>query len=104
MSPHFNLTVEIPLKAVIRGYSYAVTPISWRDRTAGTSKLRMKEMGSRYLFIILMTFAEHHLSRGDYRRRGAGARGRWRAGQPAALLAEVERASAPAVEPLKARR
>src|SRR4051794_38541839 len=28
VSPHFNLTVEIPLKAVIRGYSYAITPIS----------------------------------------------------------------------------
>ncbi len=44
VSPHFNLTVELPLKAVIRGYSYAVTPISWRDRTAGTSKLKLKEM------------------------------------------------------------
>ena len=25
-------------------------------------------MGSRYLFIILYVFFEHHLSRGDYRR------------------------------------
>ena len=25
-------------------------------------------MGSRYLFIVLYVFLEHHLSRGDYRR------------------------------------
>jgi dolichol-phosphate mannosyltransferase len=26
-------------------------------------------MGSRYLFIVLYVFLEHHLSRGDYHRR-----------------------------------
>jgi len=95
VSPHFNLTVEIPLKAVIRGYSYAVTPISWRDRSAGTSKLKLQEMGSRYLFIILMTFLEHHLSRGDYR-RGEVTRGRWRAGTPSATVAEMPERPRPA--------
>jgi dolichol-phosphate mannosyltransferase len=68
LSPHFNLTVELPLKAVVRGFSYAIVPTSWRDRTAGSSKLALKEMGSRYLFIVLYVFLEHHLSRGDYRR------------------------------------
>jgi dolichol-phosphate mannosyltransferase len=71
ISHHFNLTVEMPLKAIVRGHSYAVTPISWTNRTAGESKLRLKEMGSRYLFIVLYVFFEHHLSRGDYRRAGA---------------------------------
>ena len=70
LSNQFNLTVELPLKSVVRGYSYAVMPISWRNRTAGESKLRLKEMGSRYLFIVLYVWLEHHLSRGDYRRRG----------------------------------
>jgi hypothetical protein len=39
-------------------------------------------MGSRYLFIVLYVFLEHHLSRGDYRRDGdpLRARGTWRAG------------------------
>jgi dolichol-phosphate mannosyltransferase len=68
LSHHFNLTVELPLKAVVRGYSYGIVPISWRNRSAGESKLRLNEMGSRYLFIILYVFLEHHLSRGDYRR------------------------------------
>jgi dolichol-phosphate mannosyltransferase len=70
LSNHFNLTVEMPLKAIVRGHSYAVAPISWRNREAGESKLSLKEMGSRYLFIVLYTLLERHLSRGDYRRAG----------------------------------
>ena len=46
LSHHFNLTVELPLKAIVRGYSYAVLPNSWRNRTAGEAKLKIKEMGS----------------------------------------------------------
>ncbi len=69
LSNHFNLTVEIPLKAVVRGHSFAVIPITWRNRTSGQSKLAIQEMGSRYLFIVLYVFLEAHLSRGDYHRR-----------------------------------
>jgi len=69
LSNHFNLTVEMPLKAVVRGFSYAVVPVTWTNRRYGTSKLRLQEMGSRYLFIVLYVWLESHLSRGDYRRR-----------------------------------
>jgi dolichol-phosphate mannosyltransferase len=72
LSHHFNLTVEIPLKAIVRGHSFAIIPITWRNRAAGKSKLRLQEMGSRYLFIVLYVFFEHHLSRGDYHRRDDG--------------------------------
>ena len=80
LSKHFNLTVELPLKAITRGHTFATPAISWTNRTTGTSKLRLQEMGSRYLFIVLYVFLEDHLSRGDYRRRDApgatlGARG-----------------------------
>ncbi len=70
LSNHFNLTVELPLKAIVRGHSYAIVPISWTNRAHGESKLRLQEMGSRYLFIVLYVFLEHHLARGDYRRPG----------------------------------
>lgn len=70
MSNHFNLTVELPLKAIVRGYSYAILPITWRNRARGESKLHLKEMGGRYLFVVLYIWLEHHLSRGDYRRPG----------------------------------
>ena len=73
ISPHFNLTVEMPLKAVVRGFSYAVVPISWRNRSSGVSKLKIKEMGSRYLFIVLYLWLEKHLSRGDYHRKNPEA-------------------------------
>lgn len=66
ISPHFNLTVEMPLKAIVRGYPYVVVPITWTRRQTGTSKLKIKEMGSRYLFIVLYLWLEKTLSRGDY--------------------------------------
>lgn len=70
LSHHFNLTVELPLKAIVRGYSYAVVPIHWYGRAHGVSKLRIQEMGSRYLFIVLYVLLERLLSRGDYVRPG----------------------------------
>ena len=69
LSPHFNLTVELPLKAIIRGYSYEVVPNTWANRRAGTSKFQIKEMGSRYVFIVLYCWLERRLSRGDYVRK-----------------------------------
>jgi dolichol-phosphate mannosyltransferase len=68
LSHHFNITVELPLKAIVRGYSYAVIPINWYNRTTGLSKFKIKEMGSRYLFIVLYVLIEKMLSRGDYHR------------------------------------
>ena len=69
LSHHFNLTVELPLKAIVRGYRYAVVPNSWLNRTHGVSKFKVREMGSRYLFIILYCYLEKRLSGKDYARR-----------------------------------
>ncbi|MGI8482285.1 MAG: glycosyltransferase family 2 protein [Chthoniobacterales bacterium] len=68
ISPHFNLTVELPLKAIVRGYSWTTLPITWRNRRSGIPKLKIKEMGSRYLFICLYVWLEKYFSRGDYKR------------------------------------
>lgn len=68
LSHHFNLTVELPLKAIVRGYRYEVIPNAWINRAHGRSKLLLKEMGSRYLFIVLYCFIEKWLSAGDYHR------------------------------------
>lgn len=69
LAPHFNLTVEIPLKAIVRGFTYTVTPISWQNRKYGEAKLKIKEMGSRYFFICAYVWLEKYFSRGDYRRK-----------------------------------
>ena len=68
LSPHFNLTIEIPLKAIVRGYSWTVVPITWRNRRSGEAKLKLKEMGSRYLFVCLYVWLEKYFSRGDYKK------------------------------------
>lgn len=67
LSPHFNLTVELPLKAMVRGFSWTVIPITWRNRRTGLAKLKIREMGSRYFFIIMYVWLEKYFSRGDYR-------------------------------------
>jgi dolichol-phosphate mannosyltransferase len=69
LSPHFNLTVEMPLKSIIRGYSWTSMPITWKNRKSGVAKLKLKEMGSRYLFIVLYCWLEKYFSRNDYHKR-----------------------------------
>ena len=69
LSPHFNLTLEMPLKAIVRGYSFEVIPNSWRNRKFGVSKLKIREMGSRYFFILLYCLIEKFFSRGDYKKQ-----------------------------------
>ena len=95
LSNHFNLTVEMPLKAVVRGYNFAVVPVTWTNRRHGTSKLKLTEMGSRYAFIVIYVWLEHHLSRGDYRRKDSPATDRVPSAQdsPDALKETLEQAS-----------
>ena len=66
LAPHFNLTIELSLKSIIRGYSYDVLPNKWYNRKEGESKLKIKEMGSRYFFILVYCFVEKYFSRADY--------------------------------------
>jgi dolichol-phosphate mannosyltransferase len=66
LAPHFNLTVELPLKAIVRGYSWTTMPITWRNRRSGAAKLKIREMGSRYFFICAYCWLEKYFSRGDY--------------------------------------
>jgi len=68
LAPHFNLTLELPLKAIVRKYSYVCVPNSWRNRKSGESKLRIREMGSRYFFIYLYCLIEKFFSKGDFRK------------------------------------
>ncbi|NJK90963.1 MAG: glycosyltransferase family 2 protein [Blastochloris sp.] len=70
LSPHFNITVELPLKAMVRGYTWTTLPITWRNRRTGVAKLKIREMGSRYLFICLYIWLEKYFSRGDYKIKG----------------------------------
>jgi dolichol-phosphate mannosyltransferase len=92
LSPHFNLTVELPLKAIVRGYSWTVVPITWRNRKTGEAKLKLREMGSRYLFIVAYIWLEKYFSRGDYRKAFA-------AEPPPPAMTEANIASEPLSNP-----
>ena len=62
---HFNITIEMSLGALIRGYSIAQVPIRWSGRTWGSSNLKLREMGRRYLCVLLKTFFEKVLVADD---------------------------------------
>lgn len=89
LAPHFNLTLELPLKAIVRGYSYAVLPNSWTNRKYGISKLKIKEMGSRYFFILLYCLIERFFSRGDYKKKVSSSN---------LSAAEIERLAQPVLQ------
>ncbi|MBF0153968.1 MAG: glycosyltransferase family 2 protein [Magnetococcales bacterium] len=66
LSYQFNITIELPLKAIIRGFSFAVVPNSWFNRQEGLSKFKIREMGSRYLFIVLYCLIEKIFMKGQF--------------------------------------
>jgi dolichol-phosphate mannosyltransferase len=69
LSPHFNLTIELPLKVIIRGYSYSIVPNSWKNRKFGKSNLKIREMGTRYLFILLYCLIEKYFAKNDFKKK-----------------------------------
>ena len=58
----FNLTVELPLKSIIRGYSFTILPNNWYNRKEGQSKFFLGEVVGGYLFIIFYCWLEKKLS------------------------------------------
>jgi dolichol-phosphate mannosyltransferase len=89
LSPHFNLTVELPLKAIVRGFTWTVIPITWRNRRTGVAKLKIKEMGSRYFFTCMYVWLEKYFSRGDYKKNSG------RSIPPPVSISENVRAESP---------
>src|SRR5207247_1714409 len=64
-SSHFNITIEMSLSALIRRYHIAQIPIRWYGRTWGSSNLKLREMGRRYLSTLLMMFFQRILVSDD---------------------------------------
>ena len=58
---HFNITIEMSLSALVRQYKIASIPINWSGRTWGQSKLKVTEMGRRYLCTMLKIWFERLL-------------------------------------------
>lgn len=68
VSRYFNITVEMPLKAIIRGFSYSVIPINWSGRGSGVSKYRIQELSRKYFFSILYVWLEKILLKEEIRK------------------------------------
>ena len=61
ISESFNIFLEIPLKIISRKYKYKVIPINWAGRKKGSSKFKIKELRSKYLFTLIYCFIEKNL-------------------------------------------
>ncbi len=68
ISGQFSLALELPLKGIIRGYSYEVVPNNWYNREIGESNLKLKSMFFRYAFILIYCLNEKLFSMGDYKK------------------------------------
>ena len=68
VSGEFNLTIEMSLKAVLGGATYAVVPNSWVERTAGESKFKLFSLSWLYLMTIVYCLIDARLKRGNARR------------------------------------
>lgn len=62
---HFNITLEMSLGALVRRYNIAQIPIRWYGRTWGSSNLKLREMGRKYLCTLLMLFFQRMLIADD---------------------------------------
>jgi dolichol-phosphate mannosyltransferase len=62
-STGFELNVELPLKAIVKGYSYAVLPNSWIERDQSGSAFRLGAVGVSNLRIVASCFRERRRRR-----------------------------------------
>jgi dolichol-phosphate mannosyltransferase len=68
VSVHYNITVELPIKIMTRGFNYAVLPNSWKNQNGLVTRLKVIKMANRYWFSILYCLLEKLLSGVDYKK------------------------------------
>jgi len=52
-STEFNITVELPLKALAAGFNKTEVPVNWYGRDSGVSKHRLRVLSKKYLSTVL---------------------------------------------------
>ncbi|MDQ3703244.1 MAG: glycosyltransferase family 2 protein, partial [Chloroflexota bacterium] len=57
---HFEIFVELPLKALAVGARVGTVPVAWQGRRAGASKLRLAKQLPRYARVILRLWISRH--------------------------------------------
>jgi dolichol-phosphate mannosyltransferase len=65
LSSHFNLTIEISLGLLNRGFRVEQIPICWYGRTWGSAKFNIRTLGRRYLATLMKAWAERRFIHDD---------------------------------------
>ena len=58
ISYHFSITIEIPLKAIYRGYKYIVVPNSWKNNQHSISSFNLFHVIKTYILIAIYCLIE----------------------------------------------
>jgi len=65
IAPQFNFTIQIPLKAIVRGYPWAAIPIPPAQPQDGNSHVENQGNGKSLSFYCFYVWLEKYFSRGD---------------------------------------
>lgn len=57
-SSHFNITIEISVGLLTRGFKIAAVPVNWYGRTWGQANFKIKTLGRRYIATLTKLYAE----------------------------------------------
>jgi dolichol-phosphate mannosyltransferase len=68
LTGQFSFALELPLKAIIRGFNYKVIPNNWHNREIGASNLKLRKMFPRYAYVVLYCLIEKFFSMGDFKK------------------------------------
>lgn len=66
LSNHFSITLELPLKMIVRGFKYKVVPNTWQNREHGVSKLQIINIIQTYTFIIIYCLIDKYFWKKRY--------------------------------------
>lgn len=57
-SSHFNITIELSVGLLIRGFNVATVPVNWYGRSWGGADFKIRELGRRYFATLGKLWAE----------------------------------------------
>ena len=66
LSNHFSITLELPLKMIVRELNFKVVSNSWENREHGVSKLQILDIIKTYSFIIIYCLIDKYFWKKRY--------------------------------------
>ena len=66
LSNHFSITLELPLKMIVRDFNFKILPNSWENREHGVSKLKIINIIVTYSLVIIYCLIDKYFWKKRY--------------------------------------